>query len=554
MEIKIDLDDTNHTISISDTGIGMTGEELVQNLGTIAHSGSKSFINYLNETDKKDLSLIGQFGVGFYSAFMVADKVTVTTRSYQPEAAGQIWISDGTGSYSIGEWEGLQRGTTIILHVKEECREYVNPDFIKRIIKRYSSFVPFPISVNGEAVNTVQAIWTKNKNEVSPEEYQEFYKYVANAYDEPLFTLHFTTDAPLAMNVLLFVPKDNFENIGFGRYEPGVNLYCRKVLIQQQSKDILPEWLRFVKGVVDSEELPLNISRETMQDSALIAKLKRVITKRFIKYLNEQAKTDPEKYRKFWGKFSMFIKEGMATDFGHRDELAKLLRFDSSKSEPGQEISLTQYLERMQQEQQEIYYLNVPSREIGETSPYMEMFRKRDLEVIYTKEAVDDYILSHLREYEGKKLVSIDHADIKLPGDEELEQDREMLEQEKLAALSQWLKDVLGDKVSEVRQSKRLYNNPAVVLNLDEITGSMQRMMQIMNKDMDHFGPKILEINPAHPIIKGLSVLSEKDDPFAKLAAQQLFDNALISAGLIVEPRVIVERMHHILERALVKE
>ncbi|MEG6512331.1 molecular chaperone HtpG [Desulforamulus ruminis] len=551
LEITLELDEDGHTLAITDTGIGMTRDELAENLGTIAHSGSKAFFQYLAEGDKKDVSLIGQFGVGFYAAFMVADEVTVFSRSYNPEAAGCIWTSDGTGSYTLGEAEGLKRGTKIVLRLKEDAHEFAKADVIKRIIKQYSSFVPFAILVNGEKVDTVQALWTKNKKEVTPEEYTEFYKYIANAYDEPLFKLHFSVDAPLAINALLFVPKDHFERLGFGRLEPGVNLYCRKVLIQQQSKEILPEWLRFIKGVVDSEELPLNISRETMQDSALLAKLRKVITGRFLKFLSEQASKDPEKYKEFWRNFSMFIKEGAATDFAYRNDLVKLMRFESSKAGEGELVALQNYVERMKEDQKHIYYINGPTREVIEASPYLEIFWKKEIEVLYTNEAVDDYILSQLGEFEGKKLVSVDQAELDLPEGETDTPDRETLSQEQFEKLAGWLKEVLGNKIVEVRESKRLEDNPAIVLNQDSFTSSMQRMMQMANKDLNSIGPKVLEINSSHPIVRNLNHLREENDPFARLAAEQIFDNALISSGLIVDPRAFVDRMYKIIERAL---
>lgn len=549
LEITIELDDKEHTLTITDTGIGMTKEELVENLGTIAHSGTKAFLKYLAESDKKDVNVIGQFGVGFYSAFMVADKVTVETRSFAPEASGCVWTSEGSGSYSIGETGPLKRGTKITLKLKEDAREFAKPDVIKRIIKQYSGFVPFPILVNGERVNTVQAIWTKNKNEVTEEEYNEFYKYIANAYDEPLLRLHFSADAPINVNALLYVSKHNIEKFGFGRLEPGVNLYCKKVLIQPQAKDILPEWLRFVRGAVDSEELPLNISRETMQDSALMAKLRKVITGRFLKFLNETAKSDPEKYKEFWTNFGMFIKEGAATDFTHRKELVKLLRFSSSRAEEGQLVSLKDYLDRMPEGQKEIYFINAPTKEAVEASPYLEAFRGQDIEVLYTQEAVDDYILSQVGEYEGKKLVSIDRANLEIP--EQQQPEGEALAGEELAGLMKWLKEVLGDKVSEVKESKRLSDSPVLVVNPDDMTGSLQRMMQMINKDINAIGPKVLEINPYHPIIKRLAQLSKQNDSFAKIVVEQLFDNALIAAGLIVDPRNIVQRMNKILEKAI---
>lgn len=551
LEISINTDDIAHTLTIQDTGIGMTREELVENLGTIAHSGSKAFIKQLTENDRKDVELIGQFGVGFYSAFMVADKVTVYTRSCLPEAQGYIWSSEGTGSYTIKEALDLKRGTKIVLHLKNDAQEFAKPETIKRIIKQYSGFVQFPILVNGEKANTVQPLWTKNKNEVSDEEYNEFYKYIANAYDEPLFRLHFSADAPLSINALLFVPKENLERFGFGQLDPGVNLYCRKVLIQQQAEGILPKWLRFVKGVVDSEELPLNISRETMQDNMLVSKLRRVLTSRFLKFLNEQSRTETEKYNDFWKKFGIFIKEGLATDFEHKEELLKLLRFESSKTEPGKLISLKEYLDRKTTGQKAIYFLNGPNREVIEASPYLEIFRKKDLEVLYTFDAVDDYVLNQLGEYEGNKFVSADQENLELPDDGGHTPAADGLAEADVNALADWLKQQLGEKVTDVKASKRLTDSPAIVLNPGYMTNSMQRMMQLINKELDYPVPKVLEINTTHPIIKRLDILRKNNDPFAKVAAEQIYDNALIAAGLNFDPKGMVNRLNQILERAL---
>lgn len=552
LEISIELDSKQHTLTVRDTGIGMTQEELVENLGTIAHSGSRSFLQQLAESDKKDFNLIGQFGVGFYAAFMVAGNIRVLTRSYLPGAQGCEWTSNGIGNYQIGPVEDLPRGTQIILELKEDAREeYTRTENIKRIIRQYSSFVPFPIKVDGEQVNTVQAIWTRNKNEVTEEEYTEFYKFIANAYDEPFYRLHFSADAPLSLNALLFVPKQNLERFGFGRMESGVNLYCRKILIQQQAKEILPEWLRFLKGVVDSEDLPLNISRETMQDSTLMARLRKAVTGRFLKFLNEQAEKDPERYAEFWQTFGIFLKEGAASDLIHRQELAKLLRFESSKSEPGKLVSLKEYTGRMQEGQKDIYFINGPSREMLEAGPYLEAFRARDLEVIYTYEPVDDFVLSGLMEFEGKQLVSADQAGLALPPLEE-QQGADALDGEALKSLTGWLQETLGEKVSEVRESTRLVDSPAILLNLDAMmTSSMQRVMQAMNKDLGATGKRALEINPRHKLMKGLSRLREENPAYARLIAEQIHDNALISAGLVVEPRAMVERVYQIMESAL---
>lgn len=552
LEITLTTDDVAHTLTITDTGIGMTREELIENLGTIAHSGSKAFLSQLAESDQKNVDLIGQFGVGFYSAFMVAEKVTVYTRSYKPEAQGYIWTSEGTGEYSLSPADGLKRGTKIVLSLKKDAQEYAKPENIKRIIKRYSSFVQFPIFVNGEKVNTVQALWTKNKNEITDEEYTEFYRYIANTSEEPLLRLHFSADAPISINALLFVPKENYERFGLGQLKPGVNLYCRKILIQQQAEGILPKWLRFVKGVVDSEELPLNISRETMQDNALVNKLRKIITGRFLKFLHEQSTSQPEKYKEFWNKFGIFLKEGLTTDDEHRKELLKLLRFESSKGKPGELVSLEDYLKRMPEKQKAIYYLNGPSREAIEVSPYLEIFKEKDIEVFYTFDTADDYVLSLLGTYEGKRFISADQEDLELPEDEENDQNEDKLGAEEIKALGDWLQKELGEeKVKEVRASKRLHHSPAMVLSSTRFSNSMERIAQLVNRDLDFFMPKVLEINPRHAIIKRLNELRQKNDPFAKVAAQQLYDNALIAAGLKIDPRNMVERLNQILERAL---
>ena len=551
LEISIELDDKENTITVIDTGIGMTRDELVENLGTIAHSGSKTFIQQLNEPDKKDLNLIGQFGVGFYSAFMVAKKIRVLTRSYLPGESGCEWVSEGLGSYDVRTADGLPRGTKIVLELKEDAHEFAGTARVKEIIREYSSFVPFPIKVNGEQVNTVQAIWTRNKNEVTEEEYNEFYKFIATAYDEPLYRLHFTADAPLAINALLFVPKNNFERFGFNRMKPGTNLYSRRILIQPHSETILPEWLRFVKGVVDSEDIPLNISRETAQDSALIARLQKVITGRFLKFLDKESQDKPEKYTEFWNTFGIFIKEGATTDFTYQKDLIKLLRFESSAAEPGQLISLADYAGRMKDGQKDIYFINGPSREAIEAGPYIEAFRAGGHEIIYNYEPIDDFVFSNLGEYEGKKLVSADRAGLELPGPAD-KPGEEPLDSEKTSALTAWLKETLGEKVSEVNVSSRLVDSPAIILNLNPmITSSMQRVMQAANRDFGDVGGKALEINTRHKLIKKLDALREEDPEFARVVAEQVFDNALISAGLVINPLAMVERVNRILERTL---
>jgi molecular chaperone HtpG len=558
LEINIDVDDKAQTLTIADTGIGMTREELEANLGTIAHSGSKTFLTELSEGAQKDVNLIGQFGVGFYSAFMAAKKVRVQSRSYLKDAEGWEWSSDGSGTYTITPEPGIRRGTKIIIDLKDDAHQYAQKFEIERIIKQYSSFVPFPIKVKGDTVNTVQALWTRSKGDIKDEEYTEFYKFIANAIDEPLMRLHFSADAPLAIKSLFFVPKENFEQLGFGRMEPGVNLYCQRVLIEQHSDTILPEWLRFLKGVVDSEDLPLNISRQALQDSSLVAKLRKVLTKRFLKFLKEQAESEPETYLEFWNHFGIYLKEGATTDYTYRDEIAKLLRFESSKTEAGKPTSLAEYVERMPENQKEIYYINGPSRTAIESGPYVETFKKHDLEIIYNLEPIDDFVMSHLGEFDGKTLVSADRADLELPESEadKKETEESTMEQAEVASLTTWIKEVLGDRVKEVIDSKRLVDSPAILVNPDSLmTSTMERIMQAQamsqGKEYHDPGNKNLEINSRHDLIKELAVLKDKDMVFAAKVVEQIYDNALIQAGLIVDPRTMVERSYEILQRAV---
>ena len=554
LEITIDCDDKKHILTIADTGIGMTREELETNLGTIAHSGSGNFLEELAEAAKKDVNLIGQFGVGFYSVFMVAKKVRVQTRSWDG-SEGHEWESDGGGSYTIRPCDGLHRGTRIIIELKDDAHEYANKFTIERIIKQYSTFVPFPVKVEGKTVNTVQAIWTRSKSEITDEEYTEFYKFIANAVDEPLFRLHFSADAPLAINALLYVPQENYETLGMGRMQPGVNLYCQRVLIDQHSENILPEWLRFLKGVVDSEDLPLNISRQSLQDNALVAKIRKVITKRFIKFLAEKATSDPEKYEKFWKTFGIFIKEGVTTDFEFQKDLGKLLRFESSATKPGELTSLDAYIERMQEGQDAIYFINGPSRAALENGPYTEMFKQRGIEIIYTLEPIDDFVLNHLGEYEGKKLVSADRADLRLPEPKDKESEPAAEQGEKLddkttRELCEFFKKTLGDRIKEVKASDRLVDSPAMIVNVDGyMTSSMERIMQAQGGELTMAGKKELEINPASPLMKKLAAVKEEKPELAADIALQIYDNAMIQAGLLVDSQEMVSRNYRILEQ-----
>ena len=547
LEINVTTDDKAKTITIQDTGVGMTRAELIENLGTIAHSGSKQFLKSLGEGGAKNSNLIGQFGVGFYSAFMVAKGVKVYSRSWHPAEPAHVWSSDGSGSYEIEEVADQPRGSKIVIELKDDCGDYATDWKIKEILERYSAFVTFPVNLNGKHINTVQALWLRSKNEITDAEYTEFYKFQAHAFDEPRLRLHFSADAPLAINALLFVPKDNTEKMGFARTEASVALYCRKVLIDAKPKDLLPEWLRFLKGVVDSEDLPLNISRETMQDRALIEKLNKVITKRFLKFLEEEAKNHADAYAEFYAEFGIFLKEGAAMDFAHKEQLVKLLRFESSLTEKGKTTSLADYVSRLGADQKEIYYLVGPNRAAIESGPYLEGFKARNLEVLFCYEAVDEYVMSNVREFDGKKLTGADQADVKLT---DLPKGEGALSEDDTKKLTTWLKETLGERVTEVKASDRLVDSPALALNADKfMSPQMRRMMKAMNKDSAEAPLKVnLEINPRSAVMKRLFETHTASPEKAKLVAEQILDNALISAGLLDDATPMVARLYKLLE------
>ncbi len=551
--ITITTDDKAGTITITDTGLGMTHGELVENLGTIAHSGTKAFLKQLAEDKKADVGLIGQFGVGFYSAFMVAKKVTVFSRSFAPEESGWQWTSEGMGGYELAPAAELPRGTRITLELKDDAKDFAQESTVERIIHRYSSFVPFPIELNSKRLNTVQAIWARNKHEIKEEEYNEFYTFVGHDHEKPLFRLHFSADAPLAIQSLLFVPQRNFETLGMGRIDSEVNLYCRKVLIQAKAKGLFPEWLRFLKGVVDSEDLPLNISRETMQDTTLMQKLNKVLTSRFLKFLDEQSEKEAEAYEKFYAEYQRFLKEGVVTDFTHKEALGKLLRFESSTLDKGKLTSLADYVKRMPSDQKEIYCLLTPNRAAAEASPYYEVFRERKYEVLFLYDAWDEFVIEHLHAFEGKPIKLAEKAELDLS---EARKDG-ALSEDAAKALAEWIKQTLGGKVGEVRVSKRLVDSPAVVVDPDKfMTTSMRRMMKAMKQDSAPETPATqdLEINPAHPLVTRLEAIRQKDSGLAASVAEQILDNARVAAGLLEDPRAMLTRLNQLLERVLAKE
>ncbi len=548
LEINISTDETAGTITISDYGIGMTREELTENLGTIAHSGTKAFLEKMKEGAKPDV--IGQFGVGFYSSYMVAERVEVFSHSWREDGEHLRWESDGASGYTIDEVEGQRRGARIVVHLKEDHKEFATTSRVKGIIERYSNFVGFPVNLNGERVNTVEALWLKSKSEVSEEQYKEFYQFTAHAMDEPRYTMHFSADAPLAINALLFAPGENAEQFGLGPQPPGVALYCRKVLIDPHPEGLLPEWLRFLRGVIDSEDLPLNISRESMQDSTLVRKLNEVLTKRFLKFLEKQAQSDPQSYTEFYSRFSRFLKEGLVASPAHQELLAGLLRFSSSMTEGEETTSLTGYLDRMKEGQEEIYFLVGPNREILEKGPFFEGFKARGLEVAFFTESVDEYVLEGLREYKGKKLVAANRAGIELE-DVADEESGTSLPEEETGNLVSWLNSTLDDRVTRVDAGVRLVKHPMVaLLPEDAPNAQMRAMMAAMGQEVPAAKAK-LEINPRHPLIHKLAALQDSQRDLAAKVARQLTDHALLAAGLDVNAGDVSEGMSELLGELL---
>jgi len=550
LEVRLTADESAGTLVIEDAGIGMDREELVGHLGTIAHSGTRRFLEAAKERGTKPEGVIGQFGVGFYAAFMVADKVEVFTRSWREGSEGLCWASDGKGGYTIAPAEDAPaRGTRIVLTLKEDAKEFAREYRIRSLVETYSNFVGYPVLLNDNRLNEVEALWLKNKSEVTEEQYTAFYKFTARAMDEPVYRLHFSADAPIDLNALVFVPGENPERTGFGRVDPGVALYCRKILIDHQPPGLLPEWMRFLKGVIDSQDLPLNISRETMQDSALVRKIGGVIAGRVVRMLENEAKNDPAKYLTFHKRFHRFLKEGAVTDYGHRDALAKLLRFESTHEDADKACGFEDYVRRAREGQESIYYLVGPSRAALEASPYLEAFRARGIEVLLCTDGIDEVVMESLVEFDGKKLIPAARAGLDLGGSA---QEGETLDKEQGDALCAYLQETLGARVARVATGERLVESPAVALiPEDAMTANMKHMMRAMQADFKADDKIELEINPRHALIRKLATARENDPETAGLVAAQLLDNALMAAGLLEDARDTVARMNKLMEKAI---
>ncbi|KAJ2358055.1 hypothetical protein IWW50_001323 [Coemansia erecta] len=557
--IDISVDADGKTITFQDSGIGMNAEELKENLGTIACSGSKAFIEKMQSSaETKDMAntIVGQFGVGFYSAFMVGDKITVYTRSAKPDSEGYCWDSDGLGSYTLSKAENVPVGTKITISVKDDAKEFLDKEKLSEIIKKYSNFVGFPISVNGEKVNTVEALWTKDKNSITDEEHKNFYRFVSHSWDDPMYNLVYKADGPLSIRSILYAPSKNPEAMGYERTKPGVNLYSRKVLIMPNAEKLLPEWLRFIKGVVDSEDLPLNLSRELLQNGPVIARLKSIMASRIIKWLQDEARKDPAKYGEFFKEFGVYVKEGVCQDTDNQKDIAKLLRFETSNKDAKQLVSLDEYVEAMPESQEHIYFFCTPNRKVGIDSPYYEPFKKHNIEVLFLHHPLDEFVMGRLSNYSGKRLVSVDSEEAgkalkKLSGEakeDAAEDAKATLSKEQTDELTAWMRDNMGMQVKDVRVSERYMTYPAIVVDFE--SPAVRRMMKMMAGNSEEslpLSPCTVEINPRDPVISGLFALKNKDEDLARKVAMQLLDNALIAAGIMDNPQSMLKRLNEIL-------
>jgi molecular chaperone HtpG len=563
--IEVAKGDGGTKLIVADTGIGMTADEVRENIGTIAHSGATKFIEALKEGDKGDVSLIGRFGIGFYAVFMVADHVTLTTRSAQPDSKGVVWESDGKGSYTITELDDeLPRGTRIEITLREDEARFAELSTVKDVIRRHSNFVPFPLFVESERVNTTQALWREQPSQVSDEDYNSFYTFLTYDSQEPRARVHVATDSPIQFSALLFVPDSNPEAMGFGQGEVSLQLYVKRVLIDADNKDLLPNFLRFMKGVVESEDLPLNISRETLQENRFVVKIRELLTKKIVDRLKKMAKDEPDAYAEFWTQFGRFMKEGYS-DFSHRDKLPELYRFSSAHTDAdAHPIGLADYVSNMKEGQQAVYFLSGASREALDRDPRLEMFRKKNVDVIYLIDMADEFVLNEMREFDEKPLRSADQvkaAELSGVADVEKEDDEtdDAVEAPKgpnvskadLEMLVDVVNDTLGDRVRGVQLSERLVDSPACLVNEEGMSSHVDKVMRIMNKD-SQLPQRTLELNPDHALVKSLAAMAtaDRDDPFVKTAAEQLFEGAMLADGFLADPHTLVERMHGILTDA----
>eukprot|EP00668_Euglena_longa_P032489 GGOE01041839.1.p1 GENE.GGOE01041839.1~~GGOE01041839.1.p1 ORF type:complete len:807 (+),score=257.51 GGOE01041839.1:38-2422(+) len=565
-QIRLVVDGEKNTFSIQDTGIGMTKAELLTNLGTIASSGSKAFLQRLQRDRQTEWAaaaedIIGQFGVGFYSVFMVCTKVEVHTRSCYKDSPGYIWQSDGYGTFAIAEEAGLPLGTRIFLQLKPEEGDFSEEPVVRGVIRKYSNFVGFPVVLNDQQVNSVEALWRRGARSVTEAEHCEFFKYISNSTEPPQYWLHYTLDAPLDINAVFYVPRVHTETPETSRIPPNVCLYCKKVLIKSNAS-LLPEWMRFIVGVVDSEDLPLNVSRQEAQDADALHLLRRTVTRRIIKWLIDEAEGNPAKYNAFFWRFSNFFKEGACNDTANHFLISKLLRFESSRLEKGQLTSFDDYIARMVPNQQAIFFLHSSTREQALASPYYEVFERKGIEVLLMTMGADEYVMDQYDQYLNYPLCSVeDPRDLeRFPDAPGVSEDLpERMTEGQCHRYAEFLRETLSKRIVDAKPSARLFRAPAMVVSTFEQASSERHRMQFAAlrgvQGTREPAMQVLEFNPRHAINKRVLRLCRSSRPEDKQRAvetvEQLFDNGLIAAGLLEDPRAMLERLHRLLEAGL---
>jgi molecular chaperone HtpG len=561
LRIRVEYDKDQRTVTISDNGIGMSRDDAIANLGTIARSGTREFFSQLTGDQQKDAQLIGQFGVGFYSSFIVAQKVSVLSRrAGVPETEAILWESDGQGEFSITPVEKADRGTAVTLYLREGEDEFLNGWKLREVLRRYSDHISLPIQMlkeewdsekseqvkknEWETVNQANALWTRAKADITDEQYKEFYKHVAHDYDDPLAWTHNRVEGRSEYTQLLYIPKHAPMDLWDRDARRGVKLYVKRVFIMDDAEQLLPTYLRFVRGVIDSADLPLNVSRELLQESRDVKVIREGSTKRVLSLLEDLAENKAEQYAEFWQEFGQVIKEGVGEDHANKDRIAKLLRFASTQGEgSAQAVSLADYVGRMKEGQDKIYYVSADSFAAASNSPHLEIFRKKGLEVLLLSDRVDEWMLSHLREFEGKQLASIAKGGLDL---DQLADEEEKKHQSEVAEtfkpLVERLKTALGEKVKDVRVTVRLVDSPAcVVVDEHELSPHLMRMLQAAGQETPQVKP-ILEINPEHALVTRVQGAPEAD--FGDWA-QLLLDQAMLAEGAqLADPAGFVKRMN----------
>ncbi|MEL5848036.1 MAG: molecular chaperone HtpG [Candidatus Igneacidithiobacillus chanchocoensis] len=561
LHVDVEFDEAAHTITIRDNGIGMNRDEVIANIGTIAKSGTREFFSRLSGDQAKDAQLIGQFGVGFYSAFIVAERVTLSTRRAGMGAEhGVRWESDGTGTYTLETVELPARGTEIVLHLREdERRDLLSAWRLRSIIGKYSDHIPLPIRMRKleedgkpgdewETVNKASALWQRPKSEISDAEYKEFYQHVSHDFGEPLAWVHNRVEGKLEYTSLLYIPSKAPFDLWDQKQTHGIKLYVQRVFIMDDAEQLLPRYLRFVRGVIDSSDLPLNVSREILQGNRVIEQMRSGATKRVLGLLEEMAEKEPEKYQSFWNEFGRVLKEGPGEDFSNREQIAKLLRFASTHTDTNaQNVSLADYVARMKEGQDKIYYITADSFLAAKNSPQLEILRKKGIEVLLLSDRVDEWLTSHLHEFEGKQLVSAAKGDLDL-GQIETEEEKKSQEETEKAAegLVERIKKALGDRVEAVRVSHRLTSSPScIVLGERDMALYMQQLLKQAGHELPSSKPT-LEINPQHPMLARIE--AETDDTrFADWSALLLDQAILAEGGQLEDPASFVSRLNQLM-------